>query len=329
MLRIEARNSQTPIERKPPWIKTRLRTGPQYTELRQLVRREGLHTVCEEAGCPNIFECWEDREATFLIGGDQCTRRCDFCQIDTGKPADFDAGDPPRLVGVEVGGLAGVDLAEVAASGALVAADQEGGLAVFPALEDVGAAGLFAHRVQAARTDDALELVVLGSHRRAGPDPLGLALDRGLRVAGLDAQHPSALRCDRHAFSFKMCGCQRTPERVAARTSWSADSRCAQVSASTSAMVTRRPSSLRSDVTSASGMPHGTMRPNWSRSESQFSAKPCIVTPLATRTPIAATLRSRRTSSAGNHTPLRPATRIAPRPRSAHRSMIVCSSART
>jgi len=86
MLRLEARNSQTPIERKPPWIKTRVRTGPAYTELKSLVRAEGLHTVCEEAGCPNIFECWEDREATFLIGGDQCTRRCDFCQIDTGKP---------------------------------------------------------------------------------------------------------------------------------------------------------------------------------------------------------------------------------------------------
>ena len=64
-----------------------LKTGPEYTELKALVRREGLHTVCEEAGCPNIYECWEDREATFLIGGDQCTRRCDFCQIDTGKPA--------------------------------------------------------------------------------------------------------------------------------------------------------------------------------------------------------------------------------------------------
>src|SRR6201982_2933743 len=89
MLRLEARNSQVPIERKPPWIKTRLRTGPSYTELKALVRSEGLHTVCEEAGCPNIFECWEDREATFLIGGDQCTRRCDFCQIATGR-----AGSP-------------------------------------------------------------------------------------------------------------------------------------------------------------------------------------------------------------------------------------------
>jgi lipoyl synthase len=56
-----------------------------------------LHTVCEEAGCPNIFECWEDREATFLIGGDQCTRRCDFCQIDTGKPAELDRDEPRRV----------------------------------------------------------------------------------------------------------------------------------------------------------------------------------------------------------------------------------------
>jgi lipoyl synthase len=97
LLRLEARNSQVPIERKPPWIKTRLRTGPEYTQLKELVRREGLHTVCEEAGCPNIFECWEDREATFLIGGDQCTRRCDFCQIATGKPAPLDTDEPRRV----------------------------------------------------------------------------------------------------------------------------------------------------------------------------------------------------------------------------------------
>ena len=97
MLRLEVRNSQTPIERKPPWIKTRLRTGPEFTALKALVQREGLHTVCEEAGCPNIYECWEDREATFLIGGDQCTRRCDFCQIDTGKPADLDRDEPRRV----------------------------------------------------------------------------------------------------------------------------------------------------------------------------------------------------------------------------------------
>jgi lipoic acid synthetase len=96
-LRLEVRNAETPIERKPPWIKTRLRMGPEYQELKALVRREGLHTVCEEAGCPNIYECWEDREATFLIGGEQCTRRCDFCQIDTGKPADLDRDEPRRV----------------------------------------------------------------------------------------------------------------------------------------------------------------------------------------------------------------------------------------
>jgi lipoic acid synthetase len=97
LLRLEVRNAQTPIERKPPWIKTKARFGPQFTELKGLVRREGLHTVCEEAGCPNIYECWEDREATFLIGGEQCTRRCDFCQIDTGKPAPIDVDEPRRV----------------------------------------------------------------------------------------------------------------------------------------------------------------------------------------------------------------------------------------
>jgi lipoic acid synthetase len=95
------RNSETPIERKPPWIKTTAKMGPEYQQLHSLVKDQGLHTVCQEAGCPNIFECWEDREATFLIGGSQCTRRCDFCQIDTGKPADFDA-DEPRRVGESV-----------------------------------------------------------------------------------------------------------------------------------------------------------------------------------------------------------------------------------
>jgi lipoic acid synthetase len=101
MLRLEVRNSQTPIERKPEWIKTRAKMGPEYTKMQALVKSEGLHTVCQEAGCPNIFECWEDREATFLIGGDQCTRRCDFCQIDTGKPEALDR-DEPRRVGESV-----------------------------------------------------------------------------------------------------------------------------------------------------------------------------------------------------------------------------------
>ena len=97
MLRLEIRNTETPIERKPPWIRTVAHQGPEYLELQKLVKDEGLHTVCQEAGCPNIYECWEDREATFLIGGAQCTRRCDFCQIDTGKPADYDMDEPRRV----------------------------------------------------------------------------------------------------------------------------------------------------------------------------------------------------------------------------------------
>jgi len=97
MLRLEVRNAQTPIEKKPEWIKTRAKMGPEFSALRSLVGDKQLHTVCQEAGCPNIYECWEDREATFLIGGGQCTRRCDFCQIDTGKPADYDTDEPRRV----------------------------------------------------------------------------------------------------------------------------------------------------------------------------------------------------------------------------------------
>jgi lipoic acid synthetase len=97
LLRVEARNAAVPIEKKPEWIKIRARMGPQYSALKDLVRNEGLHTVCEEAGCPNIFECWEDREATFLIGGATCSRNCSFCQIDSGKPAPLDRDEPRRV----------------------------------------------------------------------------------------------------------------------------------------------------------------------------------------------------------------------------------------
>jgi lipoic acid synthetase len=97
MIRIEARNALTPIERKPEWIKTRANMGPEYTRLQSLVKSEGLHTVCQEAACPNIFECWEDKEATFLIGGEKCTRRCDFCNIDTGKPDPIDREEPRKV----------------------------------------------------------------------------------------------------------------------------------------------------------------------------------------------------------------------------------------
>ncbi|MCR8675603.1 lipoyl synthase [Micrococcus sp. HG099] len=97
LLRVEARNAEVPVERKPEWIKAKVHMGPEYIGLKNKVKSSGLHTVCEEAGCPNIFECWEDREATFLIGGDICTRRCDFCDITSGKPRPLDMEEPQKV----------------------------------------------------------------------------------------------------------------------------------------------------------------------------------------------------------------------------------------
>ena len=87
----------TPRVQRPEWMKVRAKTGPNYLELKGLMRDLDLHTVCEEAGCPNIFECWEEREATFLILGDRCTRRCGFCDVMTAKPAPVDEGEPARI----------------------------------------------------------------------------------------------------------------------------------------------------------------------------------------------------------------------------------------
>lgn len=97
LLRVEARNAEVPVEKKPDWLKNTARTGPEYTKLKSMARSQGLHTVCEEAGCPNIYECWEDREASFLIGGSVCTRRCDFCDISTGRPEPLDPEEPRKV----------------------------------------------------------------------------------------------------------------------------------------------------------------------------------------------------------------------------------------
>jgi lipoic acid synthetase len=86
-----------PGGRKPGWLKVRLASGPNYTELKTLMRGSALHTVCEEAQCPNIGECWEEREATFLLLGATCTRRCGFCDVHTGKPGEVDEEEPARL----------------------------------------------------------------------------------------------------------------------------------------------------------------------------------------------------------------------------------------
>ena len=95
----------SPQRRHPPWIRARLPAGPNYAELKGLMRDLELHTVCEEARCPNIGECWENRTATFMILGDVCTRRCMFCAVTKGKPGGVVDGDEPRRLGEAVGHL--------------------------------------------------------------------------------------------------------------------------------------------------------------------------------------------------------------------------------
>ncbi len=83
--------------RKPEWLKVRVRQGENFTELRDIIRERGLSTVCEQAACPNIYECWEAREATFLVCGDLCTRRCGFCDVMTAKPNHLDPDEPKKI----------------------------------------------------------------------------------------------------------------------------------------------------------------------------------------------------------------------------------------
>jgi len=87
----------TPTHRLPPWFHVRLRSGPDYHKLRQLVETHHLHTICEEARCPNMWECWNNRTATFLILGDICTRRCHYCSVTTGRPLPLDTDEPQRV----------------------------------------------------------------------------------------------------------------------------------------------------------------------------------------------------------------------------------------
>ncbi len=82
---------------RPNWLKVRVPNGPNYQELKTLMRDQGLHTVCEEARCPNIGECWESRTATFMILGDTCTRACGFCAVKTGRPLALDLEEPRRV----------------------------------------------------------------------------------------------------------------------------------------------------------------------------------------------------------------------------------------
>src|SRR3984885_2083790 len=93
----KAHRPDNPIRRKPDWIRVRAPNSPEYAETKRLMREYGLSTVCEEAACPNIGECWEKRHATFMIMGETCTRACAFCNVRTGLPDALDAGEPERV----------------------------------------------------------------------------------------------------------------------------------------------------------------------------------------------------------------------------------------
>jgi lipoic acid synthetase len=123
MIPPERQESQRP-ERRPPWLRVRAPTGETYRWLRRLMRAKELHTVCEEAHCPNISECWSHRTATFLILGDTCTRNCRFCNIQTGRPAPPDPGEPMRVaqavqaMGLEHAVITSVDRDDLSDGGA-------------------------------------------------------------------------------------------------------------------------------------------------------------------------------------------------------------------
>ena len=93
----KANRPDHPIQRKPAWIRVKAPTHPVYHQTRDLLRGHRLHTVCEEAACPNIGECWSRRHATMMIMGDTCTRACSFCNVRTGQPGPLDAGEPDRV----------------------------------------------------------------------------------------------------------------------------------------------------------------------------------------------------------------------------------------
>jgi lipoyl synthase len=104
-----------PVGRRPDWLRVKAKFGPNFRDLKRIMNDLDLHTVCEEAGCPNIYECWEDREATFLVLGDRCTRRCGFCDVQTAKPLAVDEGEPERVASaVRAMGLRHVVLTSVA-----------------------------------------------------------------------------------------------------------------------------------------------------------------------------------------------------------------------
>ncbi|MEP6600590.1 MAG: lipoyl synthase [Nitrospirota bacterium] len=120
---------EMPRPRLPSWFKVNVREGPDYSEIRRLTGALKLHTICEEAQCPNVWECWNNRTATFLILGDICTRRCHYCSVTTGRPLPLDEAEPARvaeavkILGLRHAVITSVNRDEVADGGARVFAE--------------------------------------------------------------------------------------------------------------------------------------------------------------------------------------------------------------
>jgi lipoic acid synthetase len=125
----QLRSRGAPTERLPAWFKVEVTTGPDYLDLRQTIDRLQLHTICEEARCPNRWECWNARTATFLILGDICTRRCHYCSVETGRPHAVDPEEPARIaeavqaLGLRHAVITSVNRDELPDGGAAVFAD--------------------------------------------------------------------------------------------------------------------------------------------------------------------------------------------------------------
>lgn len=176
----------SPNRERPEWMRVKARMGAEYTGLKRLVRDLGLHTVCEEAGCPNIYECWSQRTATFMILGDRCTRACGFCLVDTRKPLAVDADEPRRVAEAVVAmGLAHAVITCVARDDLA-----DGGAAVFAATVEA---------IRAASPDTTIELLIsdcrgdarsLGVINESRPDVLNHNLETVARLQR--AARPSA-----------------------------------------------------------------------------------------------------------------------------------------
>ena len=179
-------SSVDPNARRPEWMKVRAHFDDEYLELKRLVRGLDLHTVCESAGCPNIYECWADRTATFMILGDRCTRACGFCLVDTRKPLAVDLDEPRRVAGAVVAlGLAHVVITCVARDDL-----PDGGASVFAATVEAVRSASPGTAVELLISDMKGERASLAAIFAARPDVLNHNLETVARLQR--AARPSA-----------------------------------------------------------------------------------------------------------------------------------------